>query len=54
MARAVGPAHPLCASVVLVGGLLLCVQAMLVVFRALLAQYEHFAMPAEEAALFAL
>ena len=50
MARAVGPANALCALVVLVGGLLLCVQAMLVVFRALLAQYEHFAMPAEEAA----
>lgn len=48
--ESVGPAHPLCATVVLVGGLLLCVQAMLVVFRALLAQYEHFAMPAEEAA----
>lgn len=46
----VGPANTLCALVVLVGGLLLCVQAMLVVFRALLAQYEHFAMPAEEAA----
>ena len=48
--EAVGPANALCALVVLVGGLLLCVQAMLVVFRALLAQYEHFAMPAEEAA----
>lgn len=46
---AVGAAHPVCAVVVLAGGLLLCVQAMLVVFRALLAQYEHFAMPAEEA-----
>ncbi|HIQ81982.1 MAG TPA: hypothetical protein IAA52_02640 [Candidatus Pullichristensenella stercorigallinarum] len=46
----VGPAHPVCAAVVLAGGLFLCVQAMFVVFRALLAQYEHFAMSAEEAA----
>ena len=48
--ESVGPANALCATVVLLGGLALCVQAMLVVFRALLAQYEHFAMPAEEAA----
>ena len=48
-----GPAHPACAAVILVGGLVLCVQAMFVVFRALLAQYEHFAMSAEEA-LFSL
>ena len=47
--EAVGPAHPACAAVILAGGLLLCVQAMFVVFRALLAQYEHFAMSAEEA-----
>ena len=47
--ESVGPANALCATVVLLGGLALCVQAMLVV-RALLAQYEHFAMPAEEAA----
>ena len=51
--EAVGPAHPACAAVILAGGLLLCVQAMFVVFRALLAQYEHFAMSAEEA-LFSL
>ena len=44
-----GPAHPACAAVILVGGLVLCVQAMFVVFRALLAQYEHFPMSAEEA-----
>ncbi len=48
--ESVGPAHPVCAALILAGGLYLCVQAMLVVFRALLAQYEHFAMPAEEAA----
>ena len=46
----VGAAHPACAALILVGGLYLCVQAMLVVFRALLAQYGHFAMAAEEAA----
>lgn len=45
----VGAAHPACAAVILAGGLFLCIQAMLVVFRSLLAQYEHFAMSAEEA-----
>ena len=45
-----GAAHPACAAVIAAGGLVLCAQAMCVVFRALLAQFGHFAMPAEEAA----
>ena len=50
MARALARPTPFAPRWCWWAGLLLCVQAMLVVFRALLAQYEHFAMPAEEAA----